>query len=122
MKIKIIQDCKRNVKVKTKINFAKNETKKKQDQQNDNKKLKSGDKNIHHKHKTHKWSECPDNRNISNYTGNKGEKKKLEEKSRKNKNKTRERKLQISQSKTRPTAPNKKQIEPQVQKTKRCHF
>ena len=44
--IEIIQDCKRYVKIKTKVDVAKNEAKKKQDQQNDKKKLKLGGRNI----------------------------------------------------------------------------
>ena len=80
-------NCKRYVKVNTEVNVARNEAKRKRDQQNDKKKLKSSNKNICRKHKTHKWSECPDNKNSPNYIGNKGEKKRLEGKSIKNKNK-----------------------------------
>ena len=85
--IEINRDCMRYVNVKTEVNVARNEAKKKRDQQGDKEKSKSGDENICRKHKTHKWSECPDNKNSPNYTGNKRKKKSLEEKSIKNKNK-----------------------------------
>ena len=86
--IEIIRDCKRYVKVKTGVNIVRNEAKKKRDQEGNKKKSKTGVENICRKHKTRKWPECLDNKNSPNYTGNKGEKKRSEEKSIENKSKT----------------------------------
>ena len=95
----IIWDRKRYVKVRTMVNIKRNKAKKKQDQQGDKKKSKSSDKNIYCKHMTHKWSECPDNKKSPNYTGNKGKKKRSEEKPLENKHKINKGEKNLSKAK-----------------------